>query len=101
MPNAVARLRRQARVFVADETEGVVKDPSQLVFTRPIEHGFVVDTHVQAMVWDRALALAVRCNSKWQRELDAASKWARVPLRLLRRPQISRRRARRPPARRC
>ena len=60
LPNAVARLKRQARIYVGDETDAVVKDPSQLIFTRPIEKGFVVDTHVQAMVWQRALSLMVR-----------------------------------------
>lgn len=55
LPNTVARLRRQPRVYVADETESVVKDASQLVFTRPVERGFVVDTHVQAIIWERAL----------------------------------------------
>jgi actin-like ATPase involved in cell morphogenesis len=50
MPNTVGKLRRQGRVLVGDETESLVKDPSQLLFVRPVERGVVVDPHVQAML---------------------------------------------------
>ena len=56
MPNTIARLRRQARIFIGDETEGIVKDPSQLRYCRPLERGFMVDADVQALLWDRMLS---------------------------------------------
>ena len=59
IPNTVARLRKQPRIFVGDETVGIVKDPSQLRYTRPIERGFVVDTEVQALIWERLLSVSL------------------------------------------
>ena len=55
MPNCTARLRRQLRVLVGDETERAVKDASQLQYIRPVDRGVVTDTACQELIWSRAL----------------------------------------------
>lgn len=55
MPNCTARLRRQLRVLVGDETLTRVKDPSQLFYVRPVDGGVVTDAACQELIWSRAL----------------------------------------------
>ena len=54
VPNCTARIRRQLRLLVADETEtSKVKDYSQLQYIRPIDRGHVTDTFIEGLIWER------------------------------------------------
>lgn len=59
VPNATARIKRQLRLLVADETDTKIKDHSQLQYFRPVERGCVTDTAVQNVVWDRVFGQAL------------------------------------------
>lgn len=57
-PNAVARLRKQTRVLVAEQTTDAVRDLSQLVWQRPMERGYCTDWGAAGRVWSHVLGPA-------------------------------------------
>eukprot|EP00941_MAST-03F_sp_MAST-3F-sp1_P005554 g5554.t1 len=52
VPNCTANLERQYRTLYADETVSLVKNKSQLKYTRPFERGYCTDWPVECEIWD-------------------------------------------------
>eukprot|EP00501_MAST-03F_sp_TOSAG23-6_P002198 GSMAST32.ASY1.ANO1.2298.1 assembled CDS len=52
LPNCSASLDRQYRTLYADETEILVKNKSQLKYTRPFERGYLTDWPTQSDIWN-------------------------------------------------
>ena len=47
------------RTLIAEETETMIKDFSQLTYVRPVDRGFVVDPPTQSAIWKHAFPLDV------------------------------------------
>lgn len=60
VPNCTARVGKQTEVLVADQTETAVQDLAQLVYTRPLQRGYVVDWETQRAVWQRVFGTVRR-----------------------------------------
>ena len=52
IPNCTAKIRKSLHTLVADDTETKVKNFSQLLYTRPIDRGYVVDWECEKTVLD-------------------------------------------------
>jgi len=56
VPNTAARVKRQLRTLIAEETETLIKDFSQLTYVRPVDRGFIVDAPTQSALWQHAFS---------------------------------------------
>lgn len=54
VPNTAARIKRQLRTLLGEETETLVKDFSQLTYVRPVDRGYIVDAPTQSALWQHA-----------------------------------------------
>lgn len=55
VPNVTARPKKDLRTLVAQDTESGVSNHGELVYTRPLERGYLTDYDTQVKVWERNL----------------------------------------------
>ena len=55
VPNVTARPKKDLRTLVAQDTESGVSNHGELIYTRPLQRGYLTDYDTQVKVWERNL----------------------------------------------
>ena len=82
VPNLAAKPKGEKRLLLADEVAGL-RDVAQLALRRPVDRGFVVNTHLQRDIWERVFRHLLKVRATPRERLPSAKKSRHVRAHLL------------------
>lgn len=71
VPNLAAKPKGEKRLLLADEVAGL-RDVTQLALRRPVDRGFVVNTHLQRDIWERVFRHLLKVRATPRERLPSA-----------------------------